>query len=36
MSDIGIDFSLTLILTMVVLVVGTELIDRYKRYKRIK
>jgi hypothetical protein len=36
MSDIGIDFSITLILTMVVLVVGTELIDRYKRYKRIK
>jgi hypothetical protein len=36
MSDIGIDFSITLIFTMVVLVVGTELIDRYKRYKRIK
>jgi hypothetical protein len=36
MSDIGIDFSITLILTMVVLVVGTELIDRYKQYKRIK
>ena len=36
MSDLGIDFSITLILTMVVLVVGTELIDRYKRYKRIK
>jgi hypothetical protein len=36
MSDIGIDFSITLILTMVVLVVGTELIDRYKRYKRVK
>jgi hypothetical protein len=36
MSDIGIDFSITLILTMVVLVVGTELIDRYKQYRRIK
>ena len=36
MSDIGIDFSITLILTIVVLVVGTELIDRYKRYKRVK
>jgi|LakMenEpi08Oct12_1017439.scaffolds.fasta_scaffold01868_1 hypothetical protein len=36
MSDIGIDFSITLILTMVVLVVGTELIDRYKQYKRVK
>jgi hypothetical protein len=36
MSDIGIDFSITLILTMVVLVVGTELIERYKRYKRVK
>ncbi len=36
MSDIGIDFSITLILTMVVLVIGTELIDRYKRYKRVK
>jgi len=36
MSDIGIDFSITLILTMVVLVIGTELIDRYKQYKRVK
>ena len=36
MSDIGIDFSITLILTMVVLVVGTELIDRYKQYRRVK
>jgi hypothetical protein len=36
MSDIGIDFSITLILTMVVMVVGTELIDRYKQYKRVK
>jgi hypothetical protein len=36
MSDIGIDFSITLILTMVVLVVGSELIERYKQYKRVK
>jgi hypothetical protein len=36
MSDIGIDFSITLILTMVVLVVGTELIDRYKQHRRVK
>jgi len=36
MEPLGIDFSITLILTMVVLVVGTELIDRYKRYKRVK